>query len=77
MCNLSEGIMEEGLTQDRAEGELNCSRQNILDLLEDLGNIPEDIHDRIYTEKNTEILRKWHKAAARAESFAVFRKAIS
>lgn len=77
MCNLSEGIMEEGLTQGRTEGELNCSRQNILDLLEDLGNIPTDIHDRIYAEENTEVLRKWHKTAARAESFAVFREAIS
>lgn len=85
MGNLSEGIIEEGLAlgraqgiaQGRTEGELNCSRQNILDLLEDLGKIPKDIIDRIYAEENTEILRKWLKAAARAESFAAFGKIIS
>lgn len=75
MCNLSEGIIEEGLAQGIAKGELNCSRQNILDLLEDLGKIPKDIYDRIYAEENTKVLRKWHKAAAKAESFDVFRKA--
>lgn len=85
MGNLSEGIIEEGLAlgmaqgiaQGRTEGELNCSRQSILDLLEDLGKIPKDILDCIYTEENTEILRKWHKAAARAESFAAFWEVIS
>lgn len=58
------------------DGELNCSRRDILDLLEDLGEIPEDIRSRINTEENTETLRIWHKAAARAQSFDHFREVL-
>lgn len=73
MCNLSEGIREEGIRQ----GELRRSRQVIFDLLEDLGEVPEDIGDCIREQENTEILRIWHKAAARAESFAAFREVLA
>lgn len=72
MCNLSEVFIEEGLIM----GVLRRSRQNILDLLEDLGEIPEDIHARINTEEDTELLRRWLKAAAKSESFADFREKI-
>lgn len=58
--------------EGRAEGDLRRSRQAILDLLEDLGNIPEDIHSRIYAEKDMETLRRWLKAAAKATSFEDF-----
>lgn len=64
----------EGRTEGLAEGELNRSRQAILELLEDLGKIPKDIRSRIYAEKDTETLRKWLKAAAKATSFDDFRE---
>ena len=70
MCNLSEGILEEGWTK----GILKRSQQAILDLLEDLGDIPEDISDRINREEDLETLRRWHKAAARTENFSAFRE---
>lgn len=73
MCNLSEGILEEGWTAGRAEGVLQRSQQVILDILEDLGDIPEDISDRINREEDLETLRRWLKAAARTESFPSFR----
>lgn len=60
--------------EGRAEGDLKRRRQDILDLLEELGNIPEDIYSRIYAEKDTETLRRWHKAAAKATSFEAFRE---
>lgn len=74
MCNLSEGILEEGWTAGRTEGVLQRSQQVILDLLEDLGDIPEDISDRINGEADLETLRRWLKAAARTESFPAFRE---
>lgn len=37
---------------------------------------PEDIRSRINTEENTETLRIWHKAAARAQSFDHFREVL-
>lgn len=63
-----------GHAEGIAQGELLRSRQAILDLLEDLGNIPTDILDRIQAEEDTEILRRWLKTAARAESIASFRE---
>lgn len=64
----------EGRAEGEARGDLKRSRQAILDLLEELGNIPEDIYSRIYAEKDTETLRRWLKAAAKAESFVDFRE---
>ena len=65
-----------GLEEGRAEGELSRSRQNVLDLLADLGEIPEDIQSLVYAEENTEILRNWLKAAAKAKNFEDFQKSI-
>ena len=44
----------------------------ILELLEDIGTVPEDVRTRILKEKNTDILSQWHRAAARAESVEQF-----
>ncbi|MDE7222715.1 MAG: hypothetical protein K2O34_02905, partial [Acetatifactor sp.] len=63
-----------GIAEGKNLGDLIRSRQSILDLLEDLGDIPEDIQVRINVEKDTQILRQWHKAAAKAVSFDVFRE---
>ena len=84
MCNLSEvfiekGIrkgMQEGIQKGIQKGTINQSRQSIFDLLEDLGDIPEDIVARIQDEEDTETLRMWHKAAAKTEGFAAFRETI-
>lgn len=70
---IAEGRAEgqaEGLAMGRAEGE----RQSVLELLEDMGKIPEDIQNRIRAEENTETLRRWLKAAAKATSFDDFRE---
>ncbi len=72
MCNLSENILEKG----KVEGELNCSRSAIIDLLEDLGEIPEDICSMINTAERTDTLRLWLKAAARAKSIEEFQSHI-
>lgn len=64
---------QEGRQEGEAIGDLHRRRQDILDLLEDLGEVPEDIRRRIHTEEDVDILRKWLKAAARTEGFAAFR----
>lgn len=66
----------EGIAEGKNLGDLNRSRQSILDLLEDLGDIPEDIRSRICAEEDTQILRQWHKAAAKAVSFEAFREQL-
>lgn len=57
-------------------GQKDGRRQDIMDLLEDKGEIPGDICDRIYAQEDTEVLRKWHRMAAKAENFDDFREAI-
>ena len=50
---------------------------SILELLEDLGEIPEEIQIKITTEKDLQILNKWLKAAAKADSMKEFLEKIS
>ncbi len=69
-----EEAYEDGVEAGQILGDRNRSRQNILDLLEDLGEIPEDIQSRINNEEDTQILRQWLKIAARALSFDAFRE---
>ncbi len=76
MCNLSEVFIEKGIRRGIQKGTIDQSRRSIFDLLEDLGDIPEDIVARIQDEEDTETLRIWLKAAARAEDFAAFREKI-
>ena len=64
----------EGIAEGKSLGDIIRSRQDILDLLEDLGDIPKDIQSRIDAEKDVQILRQWHKAAAKAVSFDAFRE---
>lgn len=76
MEDAKEVWQEEAYNEGLAEGDLGRSRQSVLVLLADLGEIPEDIHSRIDTEEDTAILQEWLKAAARAKSFDDFRKGI-
>lgn len=76
MCNWSQHFMEKGIEKGIEQGIEQGTRQAIIDLLEDLGSVPEDICNRIFVETNVEILRKWLKYAARTENFECFRERI-
>ncbi len=41
-----------------------------------MGNISEDLRKRILSEKRLESLKRWHKAAAKAESLEAFLQAM-
>ncbi|MDE6168082.1 MAG: hypothetical protein K2G28_06450, partial [Acetatifactor sp.] len=60
--------------EGEALGNLKRSRQDILELLEELGSVPEDVRACISSETDTDTLRTWLKAAARADSLDAFRK---
>ena len=64
MCEIADRIRQEGKVQGKIE--------DILELLEELGNIPNQLIQRIRKETNSEVLSKWHKYAAKASSFAEF-----
>ncbi len=57
---------------DRYEGKVEATAEAVLELLEDLGEIPQALHDEIMAEEDLPSLKKWHKVAARAESIEDF-----
>lgn len=63
-----EDIRRAGILQGISEG--------IFDLLNDLGEIPEDVKARIESENNHGVLREWLKAAAKVTTMEEFRKKI-
>ena len=50
--------------------------ESVLELLEDLGEIPEELKKKIMSQRDMETLKKWNKMAARAESLGKFEQAI-
>jgi len=69
----SEGLAEgraEGLTEGRAKDRAEA----ILELLEDYGAVPEEMRKKILEEKDMDVLRRWHKRAARVTSIEEFRQ---
>ncbi|MDE5598260.1 MAG: hypothetical protein K2J04_10555, partial [Lachnospiraceae bacterium] len=72
MCEIADRIRQEGKEAGKAEGIIEGKIEAILELLEDLGNIPRQLIQRISQESNSDILNKWLKCAAKASSFAEF-----
>ena len=62
----------EGIAQGIAQGKA----EDVLELLEDLGSVPEELREIIMQERSLDILKKWHKLAARAESMEEFMKGM-
>ena len=64
----------EGRVEGRAEGKALGKAESILLLLQDSGMIPDELRSKILEEQDTDILSKYLKLAARAESVAEFMK---
>lgn len=57
---------------EREEGKAEGKAEDIIDLLEELGEVSDELRARIFKETDLDVLRKWHKAAARAETLDEF-----
>ena len=57
-------------------GKAEGKAEDILQLLEDLGEIPDRVKERIQKEADLQVLNRWLKAAARAESFVEFENSM-
>ena len=68
---LQKGI-EQGIEEGREEGFAAGKADAILELLEDIGTIPEGVREKITGETNLTVLKKWHKLAAKAETIDEF-----
>ena len=68
MCEIADRIRSEG----REEGILEGMTKAVIDLLEELGQVPQRIAEHIRAEDDLSVLSRWHRAAARATSIAEF-----
>ena len=66
----------EGWTQGKAEGRVEDRAEAVIELLEDLGELSESLKAYIMEQNDLELLRKWLKIAARAESIEEFERAV-
>lgn len=64
-------IFEEMMRDERKEGRLEKGREFILELLEDLGEVPEEFRDSLAKETDEAYLKAIHKAA-KSESIKEF-----
>ncbi|MCI8956828.1 MAG: Rpn family recombination-promoting nuclease/putative transposase [Eubacterium sp.] len=64
MCSISEEFRQEGIQQAKQE--------DVLELLEDVGSIPEILEDKIRKQCDMEMLKRWHKLAAKVETIEEF-----
>lgn len=61
----------------RIEGMLQAKVMDILELLEDIGEISQPLKNKICSETDMDILKKWLKAAAKSNSFEEFESLIT
>lgn len=66
----------EGKAEGRIEGRAEGKAEYVLELLEELGHVPEGLRKRIMGERDLEVLKRWHKQAIRAGSVEQFAKAL-
>lgn len=67
-----EGIhdgMQEGLQKGLQAGR----REDILEILQELGEVPGELKEQILHEENPELLKKWLRLAAKADSICEFK----
>lgn len=68
VCRALQEFYNDGIAEGKAEGKAS----GIIELLSDLGEIPKELCDKIYMQKNLDILRDWLKLAAKVESIDDF-----
>ena len=63
---------EEIIYYERKEAAFNMRIQNIQELLEEYGEIPAQINERLCREEKEEVLKRWLKLAAKVSSIEEF-----
>ena len=58
--------------ESRNEGIIDGQIEYILDLLSDIGEVPDMIKDKIQSQKDPATLKRWFKLAARCDSLEDF-----
>lgn len=61
---------------EREWGIIQGKTEDILELLADLGEVPEYLRKRILEQRDLQTLKEWHRTAARADSLEEFERNI-
>lgn len=69
-------LLELKLREQRREGRIEMAQENVLDPLEELGEVPESLRERILSQKDETKLKLWCRQAARVSSFEEFEELI-
>ena len=69
-------IRDEGVEFGKQIGIINGKIEDILELLEDKGDVPEKVKAEILAETDLEVLKKWLRLAAKSETIKEFCKEI-
>ena len=67
----------EMLDEEKAEGKAEGKAEDIIDLLSDLGIVPEKLREKILEEKDLDVLRFYLKIAAAANTISEFESRIN
>ena len=80
MCSSFERLLNkekaEGWKDGRAKGKAEDRAEAVIELLEDLGALSDSLKTCIMEQTDLELLKKWHKAAAKAASIEEFEQAV-
>ena len=67
-------VLHEMMKRERAEGKAEGKAEDIIELLEELGSVSEELRTIIMQETDLNVLLKWLKLAAKAESVEQFKQ---
>ena len=80
MCSSFERLLNKEKAEGRAEGwkdgRAKGKAEAVVELLEDLGELSDSLKTCIMGQTDLELLKKWHKAAAKAKSIEEFEQAV-
>ena len=66
----------EGKAESKVEGKVEGKAESILELLSDLGEVPEELRKKILGEKDLDILKSYLKKASASKTIEEFQKLI-
>ena len=66
----------EGKAEGKAEGRTKERAEAVIELLEEIGEPTQQLREYIMEQTELEVLRRWHRAAAKSESIEDFEQAV-
>ena len=69
-----EEFLNEEKEEAREEGRLEGRGQLVIEMLEEMGSVPEELQEKIRQEKDLNILKKWCRLAMKVENVGQFER---